>query len=621
MILSLLAFLLSLLAIGFLIFIHEFGHYWMAKRVGMRVETFSIGFGSPIYEWKRSNGEHWQVGWLPLGGYVKIAGTDKEIDDPYAVSDGFFGKSPWARMKVAFWGPFVNILFAFLAFTLIWALGGRSTSFKFYNNIIGGVVTSSQMYAEGVRSGDEIVSVDGKPYQDLNTLFLTFLKGNPVTLDIQKKSTDSKPQLIPIVIAPPKEGESSDSKIPLIPFTTAQYVLYDPSKTGVDESKVTSGIQKNDILSWFDGAMVYSPNQLAGVILENKALLTIQRDQSTYLRRVPRISVGSIKLDHQFREELTDWQHESDLIKKKLSQLTFIPYAVNSENVVEFPARFIDKEDSKHFFPTLVHAPIDEALHEGDKIVAVDGIPIKYPYQLLKQLQSKRYLSVVYRDPNFKIPANYQEAIALFKKIHSQQWIDPLLNKIGTTDALLVNHQFHMLLPVVMSEDEPEDLLPTYENLKNPKNQIAYLKHVLDASGVTKGADIQIPKQRNPFEMMVMSVVETYVPIYLLVTGKAKMDMVRGPIGVFEVVAQGLMEGLTNALYTLGFISLNLALINLLPFPVLDGGSIVISAFEKFSGRRLTIRTLEKLIIPFALLILFAMIFFTFNDIMRFFKG
>lgn len=618
MILSIFAFVLALIAIGFLIFIHEFGHYWMAKRVGMRVETFSIGFGSPIYEWKRKNGEHWQIGWLPLGGYVKISGTDKDIQDPYTVPDGFFGKSPWARIKVAFWGPFVNILFAFLCFTLIWAMGGRSTAFKFYNNIIGGVVTSSPMFAEGIRSGDEIVTVNKQPYQDLNSLFLTFLKGDEVTLDIRHPNGEIQA----VQIAPPKENETAETKIPLIPFTTAQFVMYEPNRVSAEfPSNPVSGIEQNDILAWFDGALVYSPNQLAGIILDNKALLTVQRNQETFLRRVPRISLSTLKLDSQMREELSDWQYESDLTGTKFSQLTFIPYAINSENVIEFPARFIDKEDTKHYFPTIFNTHADEPLQEGDKIIAVDGTPVHYPYQLLKQLQNKSYLSLMYRDPNLKMPENYPDALTLYKKIHSEEAIVPMLAQIGKGNVKPTDG-FVLLQPVDMSAESTDPvLLPTPENLKNTKNQTPYLKKVFELEGLTKSTDIQIAKQRNPFEMMYMSVIETYVPIYLLATGKAKMDMVRGPIGVFEVVAQGLMEGITNALYTLGFISLNLALINLLPFPVLDGGSIVISAFEKLSGRRLTIRTLEKLIIPFALLILFAMIFFTFNDIMRFFKG
>lgn len=612
MILSILAFFLSLLAIGFLIFIHEFGHYWMAKRVGMRVETFSIGFGSPIYEWKRANGEQWQVGWLPLGGYVKIAGTDKEIDDPYTVKDGFFGKSPWARMKVAFFGPFVNILFAFLIFTLIWGLGGRSTSFKFYNNIIGAVYTTSTMYQQGVRSGDEILSVNGEKYGDLNSLFLTFLEGNEVTLDIHHQE-DKEPMVVRI--PPPKEVEGE--KLFAIPFTTAQFSIYDP-KTPSDPP---SGVQKNDLFTWFDGTLVYSPNQLASLVLDNKALLTIQRGDRILLRRVPRISVGSLKLDGQFKEELNDWQYESGLSKYKLNTMVFIPYVLNSNNVVEYRARFIDKEDAKHYFPPIWNTKVDEPLQDGDKILAIDGVNVEHPYQILKRVQDKRYLTLVYREPHYQHPANYQEALALFKKAHSEKAIDPIVQKIGTPYTASMGN-YVWLKPIEMYGDAPhQEDRPAPSTFKNTKTASAYVKHIFDTTGASTTSDVQIAKQRNPFDMMVMSIVETYVPIYLIATGKAKMDMVRGPIGVFEVVAQGLMEGFTNALYTIAFISLNLALINLLPFPVLDGGSIVISAFEKFSGRRLTIKALERLIIPFALLILFAMVFFTFNDIMRFFKG
>src|SRR5882757_1486298 len=105
---SLLYLLLAILGLGFLIFIHELGHYWMARRVGMRVETFAIGFGRPIFSWMH-DGTKWQIGWLPFGGYVKIAGVESDPNvDLYSISDGFYGKGPWARIKVAFMGPLVN---------------------------------------------------------------------------------------------------------------------------------------------------------------------------------------------------------------------------------------------------------------------------------------------------------------------------------------------------------------------------------------------------------------------------------------------------------------------------------------------------------------------------------
>src|SRR5438132_112941 len=104
---SLFYVVLAVLGLSFLIFIHELGHFWMARRVGMRVETFAIGFGKPIFSWIR-DGVKWQIGWLPFGGYVKIAGTEtEEGNDPFSVADGFYGKSPWDRIKVAIMGPLV----------------------------------------------------------------------------------------------------------------------------------------------------------------------------------------------------------------------------------------------------------------------------------------------------------------------------------------------------------------------------------------------------------------------------------------------------------------------------------------------------------------------------------
>src|SRR3989304_1476244 len=94
-------FILALIGLGFLIFIHELGHYFMARRVGMAVEVFSIGFGKPVYTWKWG-GVKWQICVLPVGGYVRIKGmeTKKKRVDLYKITDGYFGKKPLDRIKV-----------------------------------------------------------------------------------------------------------------------------------------------------------------------------------------------------------------------------------------------------------------------------------------------------------------------------------------------------------------------------------------------------------------------------------------------------------------------------------------------------------------------------------------
>ena len=99
MITNLLYILPAILGLSILIFFHELGHYFMARRVGMRVETFAIGFGRPIYSWER-DGVKWQIGWLLFGGYVKIAGQDPdEKRDPYTIPDSFFGKNRSTELK------------------------------------------------------------------------------------------------------------------------------------------------------------------------------------------------------------------------------------------------------------------------------------------------------------------------------------------------------------------------------------------------------------------------------------------------------------------------------------------------------------------------------------------
>jgi regulator of sigma E protease len=170
MIMSIFYLLLAILGLGFLIFIHELGHYFVARRVGMTVEVFSIGFGPPIREWT-FQGVKWKLCMLPFGGYVAIAGMNKKGNlEPHQIPDGFYGKKPLDRIKVAFAGPFVNIVFAFAAFCAIWVTGGQEKPFQEYTNVIGYVDPQSKLYINGIRPGDELTTLDGKSvggYKDL----------------------------------------------------------------------------------------------------------------------------------------------------------------------------------------------------------------------------------------------------------------------------------------------------------------------------------------------------------------------------------------------------------------------------------------------------------------------
>ena len=110
---------------------------------------------------------------------------------------------------------------------------------------------------------------------------------------------------------------------------------------------------------------------------------------------------------------------------------------------------------------------------------------------------------------------------------------------------------------------------------------------------------------------------EIWHTLVALVTGSLNIKWISGPIGIIQVVHDNSMISIKEALFWLGAISLNLGMLNLLPIPVLDGGTILLSFFEMVSGRKLHPKTLEKVILPFAALLIGFFIFLTYQDLSR----
>lgn len=263
-------FVLAAIALGVLVFFHELGHYMVAKWVGMSVETFSIGFGHPIIKW-RWNDSDWQVGWLPLGGYVKIKGMElskkekgREID-PYDIPDGFFSHSPLKRIMVIAAGPVTNFILAFLFFALIWLSGGREKSFAEYTQLVGWVDPSSEIYALGVRPGDKLVEYNGKPFHGPKDLiYAAMLGGKKVDLKgyhVDYKNNQEVPFSYTIETYP--ANNLGDGVLTTGITNTASYLIYDRFSNGMDNPlpegspMQKSGIQYKDRLVWADGQILF----------------------------------------------------------------------------------------------------------------------------------------------------------------------------------------------------------------------------------------------------------------------------------------------------------------------------------------------------------------------------
>ena len=154
---SILAFVFVL---GVLIFVHELGHFLMARRIGVRVLTFSLGFGPKLVGFRRGDTEY-RISAVPLGGYVKMAGENPD-DARTGASDEFLSKSKWQRFQVLVMGPVMNLALAIVVMALVLYQGAPAAAFEQQPVVVGWAGEGSSGQAAGIQLGDRIVSVDGK---------------------------------------------------------------------------------------------------------------------------------------------------------------------------------------------------------------------------------------------------------------------------------------------------------------------------------------------------------------------------------------------------------------------------------------------------------------------------
>lgn len=641
--------LLAILGISFLIFIHEMGHYLMARRAGMRVETFSIGFGKPIYSWMH-NGVKWQIGWLLFGGYVKIAGVDLEKDqNPYEVPDGFFGKKPIERIKVALMGPIANIVFALLAFTFLWTFGGREKNFSETTSIIGWVDPQSELYRLGVRPGDEIASYDNQTFQTSVDHLAAPMRANEKISVEGSKINYATGERVPFdhtvnVYQHPTAFEKGRMTAGII--SPASYIIYNRlpgnQENVLPEGSplVDSGIEYGDRIVWVDGEQIFSVQQLNYLLGGNRILLTVERNGKLFLARVPRVFVRELRPDAEFKEELTDWQFEANLNNIKMPNLHAIPYNITNDIVVENELQFIDREDEQTAFPNDPYSSLEMPLQPGDRIVAIQGEPVSKAYEFLSLLQNYRVNVIVQRGLLYLIPEASDRADNSFEKEVNAQDIHAIASSIGSNHPIRNSGDLYLLNPItpkirsqlhltaekqaalateiqeqrkaIASIDDPE--------LRNHAIKLLEQQEKRLLLGLPMIQDRKVTYNPQPLALFNSVFKEIERTLGALVSGNLNPKWLVGPIGIVHVVHDTTMTGLKEGLYWLGVISLNLGLLNLLPIPVLDGGTIFMSLIELITGRKIHPKTLEKIVIPFAVLLIGFFIFLTYNDLLRIFR-
>ncbi|WP_371230211.1 sigma E protease regulator RseP [Pseudomonas sp. QE6] len=158
-------------ALGVLVTFHEFGHFWVARRCGVKVLRFSVGFGTPLVRWHDRQGTEFVVAAIPLGGYVKML-DEREGDVPSELLDQAFNrKSVFQRIAIVSAGPVANFLLAILFFWVLAMLGSQQIK-----PVIGSIIADSPAALGGLAAGQEVVAVDGKAVEGWNGVNLQLVR-------------------------------------------------------------------------------------------------------------------------------------------------------------------------------------------------------------------------------------------------------------------------------------------------------------------------------------------------------------------------------------------------------------------------------------------------------------
>ena len=160
-------------ALGVLITFHEFGHYFIARRCGVKVLRFSVGFGKPIYRYVGKTGTEYTLALIPLGGYVRML-DEREGNVPEALKGQTFNsKNVWQRIAIVAAGPMANFLLAAVIYALVALMGIQTVAPK-----IGAIKDTSPLAQSHLQAGDELVAIDGQAvnsWQDVNLVLASLI--------------------------------------------------------------------------------------------------------------------------------------------------------------------------------------------------------------------------------------------------------------------------------------------------------------------------------------------------------------------------------------------------------------------------------------------------------------
>lgn len=248
-------------ALGVIIVVHEAGHLLVAKAFGVRVLTFSVGFGRRIWGFRRGETEY-QVSAVPLGGYVRLGGEHQEEakGDPR----DFLSKPRWQRVLVYLAGPAMNVALAVVLFAALFMVGIPATNFPDMPPILGGVAEGSPAAQAGLRRGDRIAAIDGEPMENWQEALMALITspGRPLRLTMERDGRTYQATVTPTRDPRTERGDAAG----ILPALRPQII-----EVVAGTPAAAAGFQAGDEIRRVDGSVIIDDKEFVSYIEKRAA--------------------------------------------------------------------------------------------------------------------------------------------------------------------------------------------------------------------------------------------------------------------------------------------------------------------------------------------------------------
>jgi len=648
--------------LGFVIFIHELGHFLIAKWNGVKVEKFSIGFGPTLLGFKRGETEY-VLAAVPLGGFVKMLGEEPADEASKSTDPGAYNnKSVGARMAIISAGVIMNVILGLGCFVYAYGQGMVEMPAK-----VGGVEPASPAYDAGVRAGDEIVAIDGRGDLSWNSMTLkVVLSGHGQALHFDVRRPDHE-GLIGLEIQPRREtgadrptigvhnSTSLNLGLLLLPAGMKNPPEYAQSEAtedmrpvdtlvavgppGHDPTPVADISQYHRLLARFrDQPLVHvierregtedapgkvlnrfdvtfppanfvdfgfrmtfepiaairkdSPADRAGFRKGDRIVKVGGRDDPDPLR-LPSLCYDNAGKPMTFEVERTaaagsTTSHTLTVTPDDTPPWTDMP---GSSDALDVPGLGLCYAVRPHIAAVAPDSPAARAgLKAGDVISAVTIAPPRF-VEIARVKGSKT-----------ETPAPKPETITFDEA--SPAWIKAFWNlqySSDTTVSMIVNKGSKPI--EIKAEPDPTWFFPS--------RGLVFMRLIQKLPPQSMAAAL-----RRGWDDTIENILSIYGTIRNLVLGRLGPRGLAGPIRIVGIAYSTARSSMNDLIHFLGILSINLAVINFLPIPPLDGGQMLFLMAEKIRGRPLPESALGAGIVVGLVLVVCLMVFVLFQDVL-----